>query len=184
VNAEINIPDDAQLLLLARLAGAALVAVGWRVALAESCTGGWVGKSLTDIAGSSDFFSAGFTTYSNDSKIFVLGVPSQLIAERGAVSAEVVMAMARGALRVGQADIALATSGIAGPTGGSDDKPVGLVWFGLAASGAAGGGAGGRVRSDRQQFGGDRDEVRRQSVAHALRLISAAASAFRPLNRG
>ena len=184
MDTEVNIPDDAQLMLLARLAGAALVAVGWRVAVAESCTGGWVGKMLTDVAGSSEFFNAGFTTYSNDSKTQVLGVPASLITERGAVSADVVMAMARGALRVGQAEIAVATSGVAGPTGGTDDKPVGLVWFAVAASSGAGGGAGGRVRSDRQQFGGDRDEVRRQAVAHALRLISAAATAFRPPNRG
>jgi nicotinamide-nucleotide amidase len=184
VEAEVNIPDDAQLLLLARLAGAALITVGWRVAVAESCTGGWVGKLLTDVAGSSEFFTAGFTTYSNDSKAQVLGVPATLIAERGAVSADVVLAMARGALRVGQADIAVATSGVAGPTGGTDEKPVGLVWFGIAASPTAGGGAGGRVRSDRQQFAGDRDEVRRQAAAHALRLISAAATAFRPSNRG
>jgi nicotinamide-nucleotide amidase len=183
VDADTNIPDDAQLLLLARLAGAALVAVGWRVAVAESCTGGWIGKMLTDVSGSSEYFSAGFTTYSNASKTQVLGVPAGLIAEHGAVSADVVMAMARGALRAGLADIAVSTSGVAGPTGGTPEKPVGLVWFGIAASPSAGGGAGGRVRSDRQQFSGDPEEVRRQSVAHALRLIGAATMAFRPANR-
>ena len=183
--ADPNVPDDALLELLARQAGTALLAAGWHVAVAESCTGGWIAKLLTDVAGSSQYFNAGFTTYSNESKTQTLGVPAGLLAEYGAVSAQAVMAMARGALRVGAAEIAVATSGIAGPTGGTADKPVGLVWFGIAAGPAAGGGAGSRARSDRQQFGGDRDEVRRQAVGHALRLIAAAAAAFRPpANRG
>lgn len=160
--------DDRQLLALATAAGTMLQACGWRVAVAESCTGGWIAKALTDVAGSSGFFTAGFTTYSNESKQRVLGVPEPLLARHGAVSEAVVAAMAQGALRQGQAELALATSGVAGPSGGSAEKPVGLVWFGLAT-------AAGALRAECQRFQGDREAVRRQAVAHALRLIAAAA---------
>ena len=151
------IPDDRALLALAHAAGAALRAAGWRVATAESCTGGWIGKALTDVAGSSEFFSAGFTTYSNESKTLALDVPAALLAAHGAVSSAVVQAMAEGALRAGHAELAVATSGVAGPAGGTADKPVGLVWFGLACVPAAGGG----VRSERRMYSGDRAAVRR-----------------------
>jgi nicotinamide-nucleotide amidase len=167
------IPDDRALLALARAAGAALCAAGWRVAVAESCTGGWIGKALTDVAGSSEFFTAGFTTYSNESKAAALGLSPALLAAHGAVSGEVVQAMAQGALRVGKANLAVATSGVAGPAGGTVDKPVGLVWFGLALAP----GAGSAVRAESRVYSGDRTAVRRQAVAHALGLVARAAAA-------
>jgi nicotinamide-nucleotide amidase len=161
-------PNDATLLALAEAAGAALCAAGWRVAAAESCTGGWVTKALTDVAGSSSFFTAGFATYTNESKQRVLGVASGTLTTHGAVSRQVVLEMALGAQRVGEADLAVAISGVAGPTGGTADKPVGCVWFGLA-------GPGGAVHAERHVFAGDREAVRRQAVAHALGLIVGAA---------
>jgi nicotinamide-nucleotide amidase len=157
-------PDDKALFTLAVQAGAALRAAGWRVAAAESCTGGWLTKALTDVAGSSDFFAAGFATYSNASKQRALGVAAATLQAHGAVSREVVQEMALGAQRVAEVELALAISGVAGPTGGSAEKPVGCVWFGLAAPGAV-------LSAERLVFAGDREAVRRQAVAHALRLI-------------
>jgi nicotinamide-nucleotide amidase len=161
-------PDDAALLVLAAAAGAALNAAGWHVATAESCTGGWVTKALTDVAGSSSFFTAGFATYSNEAKQRTLGVAAGTLAIHGAVSRQVVLEMALGAQRVGEADLAVAISGVAGPAGGTADKPVGCVWFGLA-------GPGGAVHAERHVFAGNREAVRRQAVAHALGLIAGAA---------
>jgi nicotinamide-nucleotide amidase len=134
------------------------------LAVAESCTGGWLAKTLTDLAGSSLWFDRGFVTYSNESKQDMLGVPAETLAQHGAVSEAVVEAMARGALQHSAADIAVSISGIAGPGGEVPGKPVGTVCFGLATAL--------QIQSDTQHFEGDREAVRRQSVIHALtRLI-------------
>ena len=137
---------------------------GLTIATAESCTGGLVAGCLTEIAGSSDVFERGFVTYSNAAKAEVLGVPATLIAERGAVSAEVAEAMARGALERSKADAVVALTGVAGPGGGTAEKPVGLVYFGAVRRGGA-------ARLRREIFGGDRTAVRARSVAAALELL-------------
>jgi len=137
---------------------------GWKVATAESCTGGMVAAHLTDIAGSSDVVERGFVTYSNQAKTDLLGVPAALIAQHGAVSEEVARAMAAGALSHAPVDLAVAITGIAGPGGGSADKPVGLVHFGAARKGAP-------VRAERQIFSGDRDQVRALATQRALELL-------------
>ena len=134
------------------------------IAAAESCTGGMVGAAITDIPGSSAIFDRGFITYSNEAKSELLGVPALLIETHGAVSREVAEAMAEGALAHSRADIAVAVTGVAGPAGGTPDKPVGLVWFGLATRGG--------VRTERRVFSGTRGEVRRKSVETALELIA------------
>ncbi len=137
---------------------------GLTIATAESCTGGLVAGCLTEIAGSSDVFERGFVTYSNTAKAEVLGVPATLIAERGAVSAEVAEAMARGALDRSKADAAVALTGVAGPGGGTAEKPVGLVHIGAVRRGGA-------ARLRREIFDGDRTAVRARSVAAALELL-------------
>jgi len=139
----------------------------WRLATAESCTGGLVTAALTQIAGSSDVVEYGFVTYANAAKTDLLGVPEVLIAAEGAVSEAVARAMAEGALARAGADVAVSITGIAGPDGGSADKPVGLVWFGCATH------AGIEVR--RRIFAGDRAQVRAQAVATALELVIGAA---------
>lgn len=144
-----------------------LLAVGGRLATAESCTGGWVAKVCTDIAGSSRWFECGFVTYSNSAKVRDLGVSERTLADHGAVSEATVREMAEGALRVSGADVAIAISGIAGPDGGTALKPVGTVWFGVA-SGRAPGIA---VAAEIQQFSGDRAAVRRGAVWRALQLV-------------
>jgi nicotinamide-nucleotide amidase len=108
---------------------------GWKIATAESCTGGLVAAAITDVAGSSDVFDRGFVTYSNAAKTEMLGVPAELIAKHGAVSVEVAQAMADGALNHSNADLAIAITGIAGPSGGTAEKPVGLVYFAEATRG-------------------------------------------------
>ncbi len=163
-------PDDAVLAQLARRAGEALLAARWRVVTAESCTGGWIAKCLTDIAGSSQWFERGYVTYSNLAKEHSLGVAPAVIETFGAVSRPTVEQMAAGALYASGADIAVAVTGIAGPDGGTPDKPVGLVWFALAQPGAAG-------VAEEHRFGADREAIRRASVATALRLLIAAAGA-------
>lgn len=143
---------------------------GHTVTTAESCTGGWVAKALTDVAGSSAWFGTGFVTYANAAKTRLLGVPAVLIARHGAVSESVVARMARGALRAAGADVAVAVSGIAGPGGATADKPVGLVWFAVARRD-------GRrvvVQTSSRHFAGDRESVRRQAVGYALRAVLAA----------
>ena len=132
-----------------------------QLAVAESCTGGWLAKCLTDIAGSSQWFERGFVTYSNLAKQEMLGVLPKTLECEGAVSEDVVREMAAGVLRHSAADIAVAISGIAGPGGGVPGKPVGTVCFGLAYKDNV-------LQSDTQHFEGDREAVRRQSVAHAL----------------
>lgn len=140
---------------------------GLKIATAESCTGGLVAASLTAIAGSSDVVERGWVTYSNQAKSESLGVAADLIAEKGAVSAEVAEAMARGALRRSQADVAVSITGIAGPGGGSAEKPVGLVFIGLARKD-------GWSQVERCIFPGNRDEVRTQSVTRALAHLATA----------
>lgn len=159
--------NDEQIEARAQAAGEALRALGWRAATAESCTGGWVAKALTDVAGSSQWFERGYVTYSNAAKEQALGVEAATLARHGAVSREVVLQMADGALRVSGANAAVAVSGIAGPDGGTADKPVGLVWFALAVKGGAG-------RSELQHFAGSREAVRRAATARALELLAAA----------
>jgi nicotinamide-nucleotide amidase len=138
----------------------ALQARGWMMATAESCTGGLIAARCTELSGSSLWFERGFVTYSNAAKSQLLGVPEGLIAQHGAVSEAVVRAMASGALRDGLAQVSVAVTGVAGPTGGSVDKPVGTVWFGWCVAGAVG--------SERLCFAGDRQAVREATVAHAL----------------
>jgi nicotinamide-nucleotide amidase len=134
------------------------------LATAESCTGGLIAAALTAIAGSSDVVERGFVTYSNEAKTELLGVPATLIAAVGAVSAEVAEKMAEGALSRSRADIAVAVTGVAGPGGGSEAKPVGLVWFGLAQRNV-------KPRASSVVFPGDRSAVRAATVAEAFRLI-------------
>jgi len=164
-----KIPADADLSNLSREVGARLLAAGRRLVCAESCTGGWIAKLCTDIAGSSDWFDCGFVCYSNAAKTRDLGVPEKLIESEGAVSDAVVRAMAEGALARTQANVAIAVSGIAGPGGAVPGKPVGTVWFALA-----------HRQEDRLecqghliQFDGNRDTVRRQAVEYALNLLRA-----------
>ncbi|GAB4196507.1 MAG: nicotinamide-nucleotide amidase [Wenzhouxiangellaceae bacterium] len=136
----------------------------WVVCTAESCTGGWIAKTLTDLAGSSVWFDRGFVTYSNAAKHDALGVDQALLDTHGAVSEAVARAMAEGALRRSAATVGLAVTGIAGPGGGSAEKPVGLVHFALARHSAA-------TRAGCWRFNGDREAVRRATVASALRLL-------------
>jgi nicotinamide-nucleotide amidase len=141
----------------------AFKAAGKMLATAESCTGGMIAAALTDIAGSSAAVERGFVTYSNAAKAELLGVDPQVINAKGAVSSEVAEAMAEGALARSHADVAVSVTGIAGPDGGSEQKPVGLVWFGLS--------AGDRTTTEKKVFSGDRAAVRRQAVEHALDLL-------------
>src|SRR5690606_34302675 len=122
----------AVLLELAQSVGAQLLAARRRLVTAESCTAGWIAKAITDVAGSSAWFDGGYVSYSNDAKMRDLGVPAAALAAHGAVSEVVVRAMAEGALRRAGVEVAVATSGIAGPDGGTGDKPVGTVWFARA----------------------------------------------------
>lgn len=153
--------SDAALQRLAAEVGGALQRAGLLLATAESCTGGWVAQVCTAIAGSSEWFERGFVTYSNRAKTELLGVPQETLVTDGAVSEATARAMAEGALRRSGAQVALAITGIAGPTGGTAEKPVGTVWFAWAATDRA-------TKTERCRFEGDREAVRRQSVAHAL----------------
>lgn len=138
-----------------------------RVATAESCTGGWLAACLTDVAGSSAVVDRGFVTYSNEAKTDLLGVPAALIASEGAVSEAVARAMAEGALNRSRAQLTVGITGIAGPTGGSTQKPVGLVHFAVARTGA-------QTRAEQRIFPGDRRAVRAAAVAHALSMLKGA----------
>ena len=146
----------------------ALRARGWKIATAESCTGGLIAAACTAVAGSSDWFERGFVTYSNEAKAELLGVPAVLIATSGAVSAEVARAMAEGALAHSHAQLAVAVTGIAGPGGGSATKPVGTVWVALAQ-------AGGAASAELLRLAGDRATVREQTVRDALARLLARA---------
>jgi nicotinamide-nucleotide amidase len=174
------IPPDAVLSALSRDVAERLLAARRRLVTAESCTGGWIAKLCTDIAGSSDWFDCGFVCYSNEAKIRDLGVPEKLIESEGAVSDAVVRAMAEGGLERTGANVAIAVSGIAGPGGAVPGKPVGTVWFALA-----------HRRIDRMesqghliQFDGDRDAIRRQAVEYAFNLLRGLPPATQPPGPG
>lgn len=160
---------DSETLAEAESVLAACRARGWMLATAESCTGGLIAAALTAIAGSSDVVDCGFVTYSNEAKARMLGVDPSVIARVGAVSEEVARAMAEGALARSSAHLAASVTGIAGPGGGSPDKPVGLVWFGFAQRGQV-------IRCERRVFPGDRAAVRRASVMLVLAQLSAQAA--------
>lgn len=136
----------------------------WQLATAESCTGGLIAATCTDLPGSSAWFERGFVTYSNASKTELLGVDAALIERCGAVSEEVVRAMVQGALAHSHAQVAIAVTGVAGPTGGSIAKPVGTVWFGWATPAA--------ITTDMQLFTGDRTAVRQATVVHSLQNLA------------
>lgn len=140
---------------------------GLKIATVESCTGGLIAATLTAVPGSSDVFERGWVTYSNEAKAACVGVPAELIAAKGAVSGEVAEAMAMGALRHGEVDVAVSVTGIAGPGGGSAEKPVGLVYIGLARQD-------GSSQIERCEFSGTRDDIRRQAVARALAHLATA----------
>lgn len=134
------------------------------MATAESCTGGMIAAACTDLAGSSAWFERGMVTYSNAAKTELLGVDEALIAEHGAVSEEVARAMAQGAIAHSRAQVAVAVTGVAGPTGGSKAKPVGTVWFGFMADG--------QLTSEMKRFRGDRAAVRAATLGHALQRLT------------
>ncbi len=154
--------SDEELHRLAVELGDKLRARGWMLATAESCTGGWVGQLLTSLPGSSHWYERGFITYANAAKIEMLGVRPEMLDTHGAVSEEIASAMAAGALKHSHAQAALAISGIAGPGGGTPQKPVGLVCYGWAL-------ANGTVMSSTCRLDGDREEIRSRAVAAALR---------------
>jgi nicotinamide-nucleotide amidase len=155
------VPTDTALAALVDTLASRLIARDARIATAESCTGGWLAKCLTDRPGSSAWFEYGFVTYGNAAKLALLGVGEGTLAAHGAVSEEVAEQMAIGARLASGAEIAVAITGIAGPDGGSADKPVGTVWLAWAGPGPS-------LVAEQRQFAGDRDAIRRQSVAAAL----------------
>jgi nicotinamide-nucleotide amidase len=148
--------------LVAAMAGL-LLKKGWMLATAESCTGGLIAGACTELAGSSAWFERGFVTYSNAAKTELLGVDAALIEAHGAVSEPVARAMAAGAIAHSAARAAVAVTGVAGPTGGSREKPVGTVWFGWSIDG--------QIRTERRRFDGDRAAVRAATVHHALQTL-------------
>jgi nicotinamide-nucleotide amidase len=161
-------PTDVDLQQLARAVGVRLQARDEMLVTAESCTGGWIAKACTDVAGSSRWFQGGVVAYSNSLKADLLGVPGDLLAQHGAVSEPVVKAMATLVLARTGSSVAVAVSGVAGPDGGTDDKPVGTVWLAWAwreSDGSL------RTETLREQFPGARDEVRRWTVQRALQRL-------------
>jgi nicotinamide-nucleotide amidase len=136
---------------------------GWMLATAESCTGGMIAAACTDLSGSSNWFERGFVTYSNEAKTEMLGVEPALIEAHGAVSEVVARAMAFGAVRHSHAQVSVAVTGVAGPTGGSREKPVGTVWFGFMVDGA--------LSSETKRFDGDRAAVRAATVQYAFERL-------------
>jgi nicotinamide-nucleotide amidase len=156
--------SDRELNELAQTIATIFVQRGATLATAESCTGGWIAKTLTDVAGSSAWFECGVVTYSYEAKESLLGVRPETLAQHGAVSRECVVEMVAGALARFGATVAVAVTGIAGPTGGTPDKPVGTVWIGWKCRG-------GYAHAELFQFDGDREAVRRQTVAAALRGV-------------
>ncbi len=161
-----SLSADSELQQLAEALGQQLLAARERLVTAESCTGGWIAKAVTDVAGSSHWFDCGMAAYSYEAKQALLGVRPQTLEVHGAVSRDTVIEMVSGALVNSGASIAVAVTGIAGPGGGSDDKPVGTVWIGWKRRG-------GYATAQLFHFNGDRDAVRRQTVAAALRGLSA-----------
>mgnify|MGYP002650897631 CR=1 FL=1 len=155
---------DHELMQLSEVVGLALKQRGATLTTAESCTGGWVAKAITDIAGSSAWFERGFVTYSNEAKAQMIGVREATLEQHGAVSEPVVIEMAIGALKEARADYAISISGIAGPDGGTQEKPVGLVYMAVQCCGRA-------PRVEKRVFPGDRTQVRTQAAQHALRML-------------
>ena len=156
------IVDDSSLIQAVENLAAALIERNWRLATAESCTGGWVAKCCTDVSGSSAWYDSGFVSYSYDAKVTQLGVIRADLEAHGAVSEQIAAQMALGARSRSGVELTLSATGIAGPGGGMPGKPVGLVCFGWSVRG-------GILASDQQVFEGGREEVRRQTVLHALR---------------
>lgn len=155
---------DRDLFELAVRVGEVLRGRGWMLATSESCTGGWIGECVTMVAGSSMWYERGFITYSNEAKIQMLGVRQATLRMHGAVSEHTVLEMARGTLRHSRAQVGVSVSGVAGPGGGTPDKPVGTVCIGWAL-------ANGQLRAASFRFEGDRESVRRQSVVAALQGV-------------
>ncbi len=153
--------------------GAALVAAGWTLATAESCTGGLIGHLVTNVPGSSHYYRLGIVAYSNEAKVRLLGVPEEVIARYGAVSEPVVRAMAEGVRTLACADVGVSVSGIAGPSGGTPQKPVGTVW--MAVAGPMG------TRAVLRRLHGDRASVKRAAAWHALDLVRRLAIGEEPL---
>ncbi|NBY27489.1 MAG: CinA family protein [Betaproteobacteria bacterium] len=151
--------------VLCALVAEALLKKGFKLVTAESCTGGMIAAACTDLAGSSAWFERGFVTYSNDAKTELLGVEERVLRRAGAVCGPVAQAMAEGALAHSRAQVAVAVTGVAGPTGGSPAKPVGTVWFGFALPG--------QVVTEKCHFEGDRAAVRQATVRHALNRLLA-----------
>lgn len=151
---------------LAKQVGQFLLEKGWKLVIAESCTGGGLGEQITSISGSSKWFDRGFITYSNQAKIEMLGVSPKTLEEHGAVSEETVLEMAAGALKQSRAQLSIAISGIAGTDGGTPDKPVGTVWIGWATATNA--------RAEKYLLSGDRQAIRRQAIEISLKKISMA----------
>ena len=164
-----HLPTDAELAALARQLADTLIAQRLFVSTAESCTGGWIAKTLTDLAGSSGWFDCGMVAYSYEAKQAMLGVRPQTLEREGAVSRETVIEMVSGALVNSAASVAVAVTGIAGPGGGTVDKPVGTVWIGWKRRG-------GYPKAEVFHFAGDREAVRRQTIAAALRGLLALTS--------
>ena len=161
-----SIPSDGELAALAAALGTRLRAAHDHLVTAESCTGGWIAKCVTDVAGSSDWFDCGMAAYSYEAKQALLGVRPQTLEQFGAVSRETVVEMVSGALIHSGASVAVAVTGIAGPGGGTEDKPVGTVWIAWKRRG-------GYAKAEVFHFDGDREAVRRQTVAAALRGLEA-----------
>lgn len=159
-------PDDGKLRLLAEQLGERLQTLGWRVTTAESCTGGGIAAALTEVAGSSAWFEYGLVTYANRAKQQLLGVSEESLTREGAVSEAVVREMAEGALRLSGAELAIAVSGVAGPSGGTPEKPVGTVWLGWAVTGNRP-----ETGARCHRFEGNRASVREQSVSAALETL-------------
>lgn len=148
--------------------GQQLLEQGWKITTAESCTGGGISSAITEVAGSSAYFDRSFITYSNEAKSEMLGVPAETIIEHGAVSAEVVEAMALGALSEANANIAIAVSGIAGPSGGTEEKPVGTVYLGIAIQYVLDKTTENRVKVLRLNLAGNRNQVRFETIKLSL----------------
>lgn len=160
-------PEDPTLQELAKTVIEKLSAAGKAVSTAESCTGGWIAKALTDIPGSSGCFAYGIVSYSNGAKESILGVGNKTLMDNGAVSEPIVREMAEGAIRLSGSDISVAVSGVAGPDGGTDEKPVGTVWFAWSFRGSQG------ITTDTelQRFEGNRESIRLQTVLHGLKGV-------------
>jgi len=162
---DFTVPGDAEFARLVEEVSSGLLARGWKMVSAESCTGGWIAKCCTDRAGSSAWFERGYVTYSNAAKQDSLRVDAATLEHAGAVSREVALQMAQGACMRAGVEAALAVTGVAGPDGGTPQKPVGTVWFGWSLAGHS--------EAEVVAFSGDRDAIRRCSVAHALQGLIA-----------